>query len=67
MPNPTSIRVNILSNFLIITGLVAASLLGLQYYFSQQIAVSAVHKSFTQAAARLSQQIQIKDQCNYSA
>ncbi|MCN4143838.1 MAG: hypothetical protein LC437_01810 [Thiohalomonas sp.] len=46
-------RVNIFSNFLIITGLVATSLLGLQYYFSQQMAISAVHKSFTQAAKRL--------------
>lgn len=62
MFNPTSFRVNILSNFLIITGLVAASLLGLQYYFSQQMAVSAVHKSFTQAAKRLTQQIQTKDE-----
>ncbi|MCU7831612.1 MAG: hypothetical protein KZQ56_03155, partial [gamma proteobacterium symbiont of Lucinoma myriamae] len=34
----------------------------LQYYFSQQMAVSAVHKSFTQAAKRLTQQIQTKNE-----
>ncbi len=62
MFNAVSLRVNILSNFLIIIGLIAASLLGLQYYFSQQIAVSAAHKSFTQAARRLAHQIQTKDE-----
>ncbi|MDX2507124.1 MAG: HD domain-containing phosphohydrolase [Gammaproteobacteria bacterium] len=61
MLRPISIRINILSNFLIIVGLVAALLMGLQYYFSQQLAISAAHKSFTQTAEKITQHIQARD------
>jgi HD-GYP domain-containing protein (c-di-GMP phosphodiesterase class II) len=56
-----SIRVNILTNFTIIIGLIAASLLGLQYYFSQELAMSATHKSFVQTARQVTQHIQAGD------
>jgi HD-GYP domain-containing protein (c-di-GMP phosphodiesterase class II) len=56
-----SIRVNILTNFTIIIGLIAASLLGLQYYFSQELAMSATDKSFVQTARQVTQHIQAGD------
>ena len=61
MFQPISIRINILTNFLMVIGLVAASLLGMQYYFSQQLAISAAHKSFTQTAGKITQYIQSRD------
>jgi len=61
MFRPISIRVNILTNFMLVIGLIAASLLGLQYYFSQQLAMSATHKSFVQTAQQVTQHIQAGD------
>ena len=45
-----SIRLHILINFLIVVGLTSVSLLGLQYYFSHKLAVSATHDNFTKTA-----------------
>ncbi|MEA3372211.1 MAG: HD domain-containing phosphohydrolase [Campylobacterota bacterium] len=61
MFRPISIRINILTNFLIVVGIIAVSLLGLQYYFSQQLAISAAHKNFTQSAQKITQHIQARD------
>ncbi len=61
MFRPISIRINILTSFLIVIGLVAVSLLGLQYYFSNQLALSAAHKNFTQTAQKITQHIQARD------
>ena len=61
MFRPISIRVNILTNFFLVFGLIAASLLGMQYYFSQQLAMSATHKSFVQTARQVTQHIQARD------
>ena len=61
MFRPISIRVNILTNFMLVIGLIAASLLGLQYYFSQQLAMSATHKNFVQTAQQVTQHIQAGD------
>lgn len=61
MFRPVSIHINILSNFLIVIGLIASSLLGLQYYFSQQMAVSAAHNSFIQSGQKITQYIQSRD------
>lgn len=61
MLHPTSIRINILSNFLIVLGLISTSLLGLQYYFSKQMAISAAYNSFTQTAQKITQHIQFRD------
>ena len=62
MFRPISIRINILTNFLLVVLLIAISLLGLQYHFSQELAMSAAHKSFSQAAHRLTQHIKSRDQ-----
>ncbi len=48
-----SIRVHILINFLIVVGLISLSLLGLQYYFSQKLAISATHTNFTQTSEQV--------------
>ncbi len=48
-----TIRTNILTNFLIVVGLIAASLLGLQYYAGQQMALDATHKTFRQIAEKI--------------
>ena len=55
MSRPISIRINILSSFFIVIGIIASSLLGLQYYFSQELAMSAAHKNFTQSAQTITQ------------
>ena len=56
-----TIRTNILTNFMIVVGLVAASLLGLQYYFSQKMALDATHKSFKKIAEKITLHIQAGD------
>ena len=56
-----TIRTNILTNFMIVVGLVAASLLGLQYYFSQKMALDATHKTFKQIAEKITLHIQAGD------
>lgn len=61
MLRPVSIRINILSNFLIIIVLIAASLLGMQYYASKQLAMSAAHNSFAQTAGKITQYIQSRN------
>lgn len=48
-----STRLHILINFIIVVGLIAVSLLGLQYYFSQKLAISATHTNFTQTASQV--------------
>ncbi len=48
-----SIRLHILINFIIVIGLISLSLLGLQYYFSQKLAISATHTNFTQTAKQV--------------
>ncbi len=57
-----TIRTNILTNFLIVVGLVAASLLGLQYYYSQKMALDATHKTFYQISEKITLHIQDSDQ-----
>lgn len=66
MFRPISIRINILTNFLLIVFIVAASLLGLQYYFSHKLAMSAAQKNFSQAAHKITQYIQSMDQMSKS-
>jgi HD-GYP domain-containing protein (c-di-GMP phosphodiesterase class II) len=56
-----SIRINILTNFIIVIGLIAVSLLGMQYFFSQKLAMSATQKSFVQTARQVTQHIQARD------
>ena len=56
-----AIRTNILTNFLIVVGLIAASLFGLQYYFSQKMALDATHKTFHQIAEKITLHIQDSD------
>ncbi len=48
-----SIRLHILINFLIVVGIISVSLLGLQYYFSQKLAISATHTTFTQTTKQV--------------
>ena len=61
MFRPISIRVNILTNFMIVIALIAVSLLGMQYFFSRQLAMSATQKSFVQTARQVTQHIQARD------
>jgi HD-GYP domain-containing protein (c-di-GMP phosphodiesterase class II) len=61
MLRPISIRVNIFTNFIMVIGLIALSLIGMQYYFSQQLAMSATHKSFVQSTRQVTQHIQARD------
>ena len=61
MSSPVTIRINILTNFLIVIILIAASLLGFQYYFSEHLAMSAAHKIFTQTAQKITQHIKARD------
>lgn len=61
MSHPVSIRINILTNFVIVVGLIALSLLGLEYFFSQKMARSSAHQSFTQTAQRITQYVQSRD------
>ena len=61
MFRPISIRISILTNFMIVIGLIAVSLLGMQYFFSRQLAKSATHKSFVQTARQVTQHVQARD------
>ena len=58
---PISIRTSILTNFLIVIVLISVSLLGLEYYFSKQMAISSAQKSFMQTANKITQHIQSRD------
>lgn len=62
MLSPVSIRTNILTNFLIVIILIAASLLGMEYYFSKQLAITATKKSFIQTANKITQHIRSRDE-----
>ncbi|QFY88549.1 transporter substrate-binding domain-containing protein [Magnetovirga frankeli] len=53
MINPISIRISLLTYFLLIVGAVAISLISVQYYFSLKLADSAAEGTFAQVAARL--------------
>ena len=57
-----SIRINILTSFLLVVGVIAFLLLGMQYYFSNKLALAAVQKSFTQTAEKITQHIQAGDE-----
>jgi HD-GYP domain-containing protein (c-di-GMP phosphodiesterase class II) len=46
-------RLQVLMNLFIIVGLIVVSLLGMQYYFSQKLALSATHNNFTQTAQQI--------------
>ncbi len=66
MFHSVSIRINILSNFLIVIVLISGSLLGIEYYFGQQLAMSAAQKSFTHSAEKITQYIQSRDRLTKS-
>ncbi len=57
-----SIRINILTNFLILIGIISVSLLGLEYYFSQKLSLSATQQTFTKLAQNVTQLFQSKDE-----
>lgn len=57
-----TIRTNILTNFLVVVGLIALSLFGLQYYFSHQMALTATHKTFKQITEKVTIHFQNSDQ-----
>jgi HD-GYP domain-containing protein (c-di-GMP phosphodiesterase class II) len=56
-----TIRTNILSYFLFIVGIVALSLIGVQYYFSKVIALEATDKTFDQTAEKIAFEIKSRD------
>jgi len=56
-----TIRINILTNFLIVVGLISAMLLALQYYFSQKMALEATHKTFRQIGEKITLYMQESD------
>ena len=62
MPRPISIRVNILSHFIFVTGVIVVSLLLLQFYFSRQLALSAAEKTFLHTSQKIAQHVQLADQ-----
>lgn len=63
--NTVSIRLTVLSVFIIITGLTAAIALGLQYYFSGDLARTAAENTFRSMSEKVGQQMNALD--NYSA
>lgn len=56
-----TIRTNILTYFLLMIGIVSVSLLGLQYYFSRQLAMDATKQTFGQVAAKVTAEVQGRD------
>ena len=56
-----TIRTNILSYFLVVVGVVALSLIGVQYYFSKVIALEATDKTFHQTAEKIALEIESQD------
>lgn len=56
-----TIRTNILTNFLFVVAVVAASLIGVQYYFARQLALEATEKNFHQIAGRVVSTFQERD------
>lgn len=63
--NTVSIRLTVLGVFIIITGLTAAIALGLQYYFSGNLAKTAAKDTFRSMSEKVGQQMNALD--NYSA
>jgi len=57
----TTIRTNILSYFLVVVGIVALALIGVQYYFSKGIALEATDKTFHQTAEKITLEIESQD------
>lgn len=56
-----TIRTNILTNFLFVVAVVAAGLVGVQYYFARGMAMEATEKTFRQIAGRVTTVIQERD------
>ena len=56
-----TIRTNILTNFLFVVTVMAASLIGVQYYFARQMALDATEKTFRQIAGRIITVIKERD------
>jgi HD-GYP domain-containing protein (c-di-GMP phosphodiesterase class II)/ABC-type amino acid transport substrate-binding protein len=52
MPKPISIRINLLTYFFLVVGIVAASIIGLQYFFSVELAESAARDHFESIAKK---------------
>ncbi len=59
---PMTIRVNIFTNFLILIGLITLSLLGLQYYFSHELASSAAYQNFMQDSQKITSHLRSLDE-----
>lgn len=55
-----SIRSNILVIFLTLIGIVAISLLSLQYYFSEKLALESTHKTFTMISKNITEHLRQK-------
>ena len=53
-----SIKTNILAIFLSLVGVVALSLLFLQYYFAEKLALESTHKTFTMISKNISDHLQ---------
>ncbi len=62
MSRRTRIRTDILTSFFVVMGLMIGALLGLQYYFSRQMALEATRQSFRQAAEKITMHIHGSDQ-----
>lgn len=55
-----SIKTNILAIFLSLVGVVAVSLLFLQYYFAEKLAVESTHRTFTMISKNITDHLQKK-------
>jgi len=55
-----SIKTNILAIFLSLVGIVALSLLFLQYYFSEKLAVESTHRTFTMISKNITEHLRKK-------
>jgi len=62
MSKTISIRLSILTIFFITVGIVAMTLVGLQYYFSNKLARKAAHSIFTQTAQKIAMHIKAQDE-----
>ncbi len=61
LPRRITIRTNILTNILLVVTIVAAALIGLQYYFAKQMALEATEKTFHQLADKVTAVMQARD------
>ena len=55
-----SIKTNILTIFITLVGIVAFSLLSLQYYFSEKLALESTHRTFTMISKNITEHLQQK-------